>query len=57
MDNEFILEIKDDGIGLQNTQNSGNGFKNIIHRMEESCGKFEILPNEKGLHLKFYLQI
>ena len=57
MDKQFILEIKDDGIGLQNTQNSGNGFKNIIHRMEESCGKFEILPSEKGLHLKFYLQI
>lgn len=57
IEKQFFLEIEDDGIGLQNSENSGNGFKNMTHRMQESCGKFEILPSEKGLHLRFQLTI
>ena len=56
-DQQFILEIEDNGIGLQNAQNEGNGFVNMNHRMQESCGKFEILPSEKGLHLNFEVKI
>lgn len=56
-ENQLILEIKDDGIGIIKYQNEGNGFVNMTHRMQESCGYFEILPSEKGLHLGFFLPL
>ena len=54
---QFILEIEDDGIGLQNAQNQGNGFINMNNRMQQSCGKFDILQSEKGLYLRFSLTL
>jgi len=57
IENQFILEIEDDGVGLQVSPTEGNGFKNMTYRMEESCGKFEILPSQKGLHLRFFLPL
>ena len=55
--NQFIFEIIDNGIGLRNSENSGNGFKNMNYRMQETAGKFEIPPSEKGLHLRFCMPI
>lgn len=54
---QFTVEIADDGIGLQNLQNTGNGFNNMNERMKECAGKFEIISTLKGVHLHFFLQL
>lgn len=49
----FTMEIKDDGVGLSQKNSSGNGLNNLKKRMNDLCGKFMIIPSEKGLHLFF----
>lgn len=41
-ENDFILEIKDNGIGFDNAAKQGNGLQNMKKRAEEIGGNFEI---------------
>lgn len=56
-DDEFSIEIKDDGIGLPENVKLGNGFSNMKARMQSSNGTFEIVPSESGMHTKFLMTI
>lgn len=56
-ESHFILDVKDDGIGLNATQHEGNGLQNMNFRMTECSGKFEIIPSPNGLHLRYFLPI
>ncbi|WP_166925701.1 sensor histidine kinase [Flavobacterium poyangense] len=47
------ITVIDNGIGLSNTIQKGNGITNMSLRMEAVNGTFEILPVQKGSHLLF----
>lgn len=47
----YSIDIKDDGIGLTEDTEYGNGLDNIKCRMESIDGFFRFLPVDKGLHL------
>jgi two-component system sensor histidine kinase DesK len=49
----FKITIIDDGIGLSDTLQKGNGLTNMSLRMEAVNGTFEIIPVPKGSHLLF----
>ncbi len=49
----FSVEIKDDGTGLPTDIESGNGLRNMEHRMKNIGGTFQIISTKKGLHLTF----
>lgn len=49
----FKITITDDGIGLSDTNQKGNGMTNMLLRMEGINGTFEILPVQKGTSLLF----
>lgn len=53
-DNELIMSIKDNGIGLTNTtqQKPGIGLRNIKKRVENLQGTYEISSKEKGTTIK-----
>lgn len=53
-DNELIMSIKDNGIGLTNAtqQKPGIGLRNIKKRVETLQGTYEISSKEKGTTLK-----
>ena len=53
----FTLEIVDDGIGIENKNESGNGLYNMERRMKSIEGSFKIKPSKKGLHLLFQVQL
>lgn len=57
IENQFIMDIVDDGVGLKNKNKLGNGFANMESRMNYTNGKFKIVPSEVGLHLQFVLQL
>jgi two-component system sensor histidine kinase DesK len=49
----FKITITDDGIGLSDTNQKGNGMTNMSLRMESINGIFKIIPVQKGTHLLF----
>lgn len=52
-DTSFKIAVMDDGIGLSDTIQKGNGLINMSLRMESINGTFEIVPVQKGSHLLF----
>lgn len=50
-ENQYLLEIKDNGIGFDPQEKKGNGIHNMKKRTEEMHGKFELLIN-KGTCIK-----
>ena len=55
-DKIFIMEISDNGIGINQEKQSGNGLRNMKRRMNEQYGTFEISTNG-GTHLVFTLNL
>lgn len=49
----FQITITDDGIGLSETIQKGNGLTNMSLRMESINGTFKIVPAQKGCSLLF----
>ena len=47
-ENDCVLTIADDGIGLQNSKKSGIGMSNIKHRVKLLKGKFQLLTTPGG---------
>ena len=45
IDHELHVEVKDDGIGIKNPNQFGNGLKNMKKRMDEIGGKLKITSN------------
>lgn len=56
-ENIFSLEVSDNGIGLENNKKQGNGLYNMISRIEQVGGICEFINLEKGLKVKFILEI
>lgn len=52
-DAHFKITVMDDGIGLSDTLQKGNGLTNMSLRMESINGTFKIVPAQKGSHLLF----
>jgi two-component system sensor histidine kinase DesK len=52
-DASFKIVVIDDGIGLSDTIQKGNGLTNMTLRMEGISGTFKIVPVQKGAHLLF----
>ena len=50
-DDDLILEISDDGIGLPEERTTGVGMASMRERADELGGSFSVLPSERGLHL------
>ncbi|MBD8083508.1 two-component sensor histidine kinase [Chryseobacterium sp. GCR10] len=50
--NEFMMKISDNGIGLNETNSEGNGLRNMKRRMQEQNGHCEV-TTENGTHLFF----
>lgn len=55
-DNEFIMKISDNGIGIKHKNPAGNGLRNMKRRMEEQNGHCEI-TNGNGTHLFFKMYL
>lgn len=55
-DNEFIMKISDNGIGINHKNPAGNGLRNMKRRMEEQNGHCEI-TNGNGTHLFFKMYL
>ncbi len=51
-ENDVVLEILDDGIGLVENGLPGVGLRSMRERAEELGGRFEVLPSDFGLHLR-----
>lgn len=51
--NRFIIDVADDGIGLSEKNESGNGLHNIHLRMKSIGGNCQFVPSLKGVHLRF----
>lgn len=49
----LIIDIKDNGIGIQPGISSGNGLQNMQLRTRNIGGVFEILPSQTGAHLRY----
>lgn len=56
IENEYVLEIKDNGIGFNENERKGNGIGNMKKRCEEIGGFFQIFTNN-GTHIKIILPI
>ena len=52
-DTAFKITVIDDGIGLSDTMQKGNGITNMTLRMEGINGTFQIIPLPKGVSLLF----
>lgn len=52
-ENRFLMEITDNGIGINKEKPAGNGLRNMNRRMEELGGGCEALSSEKGTHIIF----
>jgi len=48
-----VVEVKDDGIGLNTMRQTGNGLHNMEQRMKNIGGVFEVLPTSGGTHLRY----
>ena len=55
-DNEFMMKISDNGIGINCEKPEGNGLRNMKRRMEEQKGHCEI-TTENGTHLFFRIDL
>ena len=51
--NDFIMKIKDDGIGIADENIIGNGLNNMKRRMENVLGDFDVISNDRGVFLSF----
>jgi len=49
----LVVEVKDDGIGLNTMRQTGNGLHNMEQRMKNIGGVFEVLPTSGGTHLRY----
>ncbi|MDH6252051.1 two-component system sensor histidine kinase DesK [Chryseobacterium sp. H1D6B] len=56
-ENQFLMHISDNGIGMNNEKPPGNGLRNMKRRMHEQGGKCEISSSEKGTYLFFRINI
>ncbi|WP_099764889.1 sensor histidine kinase [Chryseobacterium sp. 52] len=52
-DKEFIMKVSDNGIGIINERNEGNGLRNMKRRMQEQNGECHILSEGSGTELLF----
>lgn len=55
-DNEFIMKVSDNGIGIAAEIAEGNGLRNMKRRMQEQNGKCEVKA-ENGTHAIFRLNV
>lgn len=55
-DNEFIMTISDNGIGINDEKSEGNGLRNMKRRMLEQKGHCEI-TTQNGTHLLFRIEL
>lgn len=55
-ENEFMMRISDNGIGLHQEKPEGNGLRNMKRRMREQKGHCEI-TTENGTHLFFRIEL
>lgn len=53
----LIIDIQDDGKGLSEKNDSGNGLHNIKLRMQSVGGSCHFVEVSKGLHLRFELEL
>ncbi|WP_265427592.1 sensor histidine kinase [Chryseobacterium sp. YIM B08800] len=53
---EFMMEISDNGIGINHEKPEGNGLRNMKKRMEEQNGHCEV-TTENGTHLFFRIDL
>ena len=53
----LTIDIQDDGKGLSEKNESGNGLHNINIRMQSVGGSCHFMESSKGLHLRFELKL
>lgn len=53
----LTIDIQDDGRGLSEKNESGNGLHNINIRMQSVGGSCQFMESPKGLHLRFELKL
>ena len=53
----FTVDIKDDGVGITHEVAYGDGIENMKSRMAALCGDFNLVPSEKGLHVKLSINL
>lgn len=56
IDNLFIMNVHDNGIGIGQDKSDGNGLRNMKKRMEQQNGNFEIKA-ESGTQISFSLPL
>ena len=54
---ELLVEIEDDGVGMAGGYPAGVGLTSMRERAEELGGSFQILPSQKGVHLRAMLPV
>lgn len=54
--NEFLMTISDNGVGIEHNRPEGNGLRNMKRRMQEQKGHCEIIT-ENGTHLFFRIEL
>lgn len=52
---KVVLEVRDDGVGMQNKDTGGNGLNTMRERMKLIGGQAVILPEIKGTAVRFLL--
>lgn len=52
-ENQFLITIEDNGIGIPDSQSGGNGLRNMKRRMIEVEGECKILSTSSGTKLTF----
>ncbi|UOU98923.1 histidine kinase [Chryseobacterium daecheongense] len=55
-DKEFIMKISDNGIGINQEKEEGNGLRNMKRRMQEQNGHCEVIT-ENGTHVFFRIDL
>ncbi|NMR36070.1 two-component sensor histidine kinase [Chryseobacterium aquaticum] len=55
-DEEFMMKISDNGIGINHEKAEGNGLRNMKRRMQEQNGHCEV-TTENGTHLFFRIDL
>lgn len=57
LENIFTITVKDDGVGLSDNFDFGNGLENMKARMAALNGSFNVLPSAKGLHVEMLIDL